>query len=265
MKHLLPPLLALALVLGALALALLLGAAGPKSDTPSPPAQPIQPVIARCLIDPQTGAVYTANDSGGIDVLSLRSGRLLWSTTEATDPLAVYQGRLLAWVAEPGQPNRIRVVAIEIRPEWLREKGTRALTSDPIIFPEWVSVTPANGRSFLAEARPEGGDLLLRWKAKAWYAGGANLGPEVEERARKEASGVARINLASGQVALLGEEGTALRTVVSHRAFFVTHGVVAVEGDFEVCPSSLRVVDVTSGKLLWERPVASLRQPKPLP
>src|SRR5262249_9105983 len=41
------------------------------------------------------------------------------------------------------------------------------------------------------------------WQARAWYAGGARPTPEIERRARKDAAGVARVNLENGRVEML--------------------------------------------------------------
>jgi hypothetical protein len=82
----------------------------------------------------------------------------------------------------------------------IAQKGKVLLRSDPIEFPEWVSVQAAAGRSFSSAAGLDQEDLYLKWQANAWYAGGAAAPPPIVQRAKKEASGVVRINLESGRV-----------------------------------------------------------------
>src|SRR5262245_43336887 len=139
---------------------------------------------------------YVANATGGIDAINLETGKLLWDTKEASRPLAVFRKKLAAWSAVPGKTNVLRISVFN-------EKGKRKLDSDAVAFPDWVSVGLTHGRSFAAHADIDKGNLLLRWEAHAFYAGGAAPPPEVVRAAKKDASGMARINLASGKVEML--------------------------------------------------------------
>src|SRR5205807_2310683 len=104
-----------------------------------------------------------------------------------------------AQAAVPGKANQVRVVVLDAM-----QKGTRLLESQPVNFPDWVSVGVAHGRFFATTARLDGdGGLLLIWGARAWYAGGARPTPEIERRARKAAAGVVRIDLKSGRATAL--------------------------------------------------------------
>jgi hypothetical protein len=79
--------------------------------------------------------------------------------------------------------------------------GKKLSTSDPITFPDWVNVGTAHGRSF--QSSLTGGKdntVLLSWEARAWYAGGARPTPEIEKAARKEAHGIAAVDLKTGAV-----------------------------------------------------------------
>jgi hypothetical protein len=71
-----------------------------------------------------------------------------------------------------------------------------------------VSVGTTYGRSFSSHAALDAeGDLLLHWEARAFYAGGAPPPPQVIAAARKDASGIARVNLESGKVTMLPAAG----------------------------------------------------------
>src|SRR5262249_26967471 len=82
----------------------------------------------------------------------------------------------------------------------------KALESNAVTFPDWVSTGLAHGRSFASSASLDKNDLLLKWDARAWYAGGARPTPEIEKAARREAHGVARVNLESGKGGMLAED-----------------------------------------------------------
>jgi hypothetical protein len=144
---------------------------------------------------------FVTNPKGGIDALDLETGKVLWQTAEASKPLAVSEKRLVAQAAVKGKANSVRVVVFDIS-----DKGKRLLESDPVVFPDWVAVGLALGRSFTSSGRLDKGDLLLRWEARAWYAGGARPTPEIEQAARKHAKGVAKVSLESGKVEMLAED-----------------------------------------------------------
>lgn len=141
---------------------------------------------------------YVLNPSGGIDTLDLENGKLLWKTEKPLRPLALVGKRLVTQATEKGKANAVRVVVLDVM-----AKGKELLRSDPVTFPDWVAVGLTYGRSFTSSAWVDGDSLLLRWQARAWYAGGARPTPEIERRARKNADGVARIDLKTGRVATL--------------------------------------------------------------
>ena len=144
--------------------------------------------------DGKTG--YVTNPKGGIDAINLESGELLWETKDASRALAAFPKGLAAWALVPGKANSVRILVFD-------SKGKRQRESDPVVFPDWVSVSLTYGRSFAAQAEIVKGDLLLSWEAHAFYAGGARPPPEVVKAAKKDASGTARINLETGKVEML--------------------------------------------------------------
>ncbi len=144
--------------------------------------------------DGKAGYVHAA--AGGVEALDLATGKVLWNFTEPCRPLALMGDRLVCQAAEKGKANAIRLMMLDVR-----DKGKVLLRSDPITFPDWVSVGTTYGRSFTSEAIPDGKDaLVLRWEARAWYAGGARPTPEIEARARKHERGAVRVHLDSGRV-----------------------------------------------------------------
>lgn len=139
---------------------------------------------------------FVSNPEGGIDALDLQTGQLLWSASEALRPLLVFGERLVTQAAEPGRTNILRIVVLDIS-----QKGKRVLESEPVVFPEWVTVS--SGRSFASEAGLDNGHLLINWKASSRYEGGAPPPREILEKYRKDASGTVRIDLQTGKVEML--------------------------------------------------------------
>ena len=150
------------------------------------------------VADPAGKTGFFPNTSGGIDAIELATGKVLWSSKDAHRPLLATDDRLFV---QAGKSNTVRVLALDTSKE-----GKRVLESPPIALADWVSVEVAYGRSFRSGVRADDKHVWLSWEARAFYAGGARPPPEVEKRARKVASGVARVDLETGKVQALTEE-----------------------------------------------------------
>jgi hypothetical protein len=133
-----------------------------------------------------------------VAAVDLQAGRTLWQTKEQARPLALVDNRLATWATVPGKANCLHVLVFEIAQE-----GKRALEPILVTFPDWVSVGLTHGRTFSVTGQRAGEDVLLRWEAHAFYAGGAPPPPEVIRAARKDAAGVAQVGLKSGKVRML--------------------------------------------------------------
>jgi hypothetical protein len=158
--------------------------------------------LPKCVIDPSTEKLYVANPAGGIDALNQATGQCLWSTGAASVPLALSGGILAAQASAEGPSLKVAVLDVT-------REGKLLSVSDPVVFPDWVSVPPALGKSFQAEGRIEEGDLLLEWEANSRYARGippsgpTGRGRDPEDPFKKDAAGVARISLKTGSVSML--------------------------------------------------------------
>jgi hypothetical protein len=144
---------------------------------------------------------FVTNPAGGIDALDLATSKVLWSTAEAHTPVALAGRDLVALVPDKVRRNALRVVTFDVE-----DRGRRPRVSDAVVFPDWVSVSPAPGRSFTTQAWVDGDKLLLRWDARGWYAGAARRTPEIEKAARRSASGVARVDLRTGGLEMFAAE-----------------------------------------------------------
>lgn len=140
------------------------------------------------VADPAGKTGYFPNTSGGTDALDLATGKLLWSSKDANRPLLATADRLFA-------QKRASIFVMDTAQE-----GKTVREAKSIAFPGWVSVETDYGRSYRGSARLDGDTLLLSWEARAFYAGGARPPPELEKRERKEASGVARLDLKTGKL-----------------------------------------------------------------
>jgi hypothetical protein len=137
---------------------------------------------------------YLTSLNHGIEAIDLMSGDVLWSSYEAEVPVLLSQDRLFTQAGT--KRNRLRVLVFD-----LTRKGEVVLESEPIVFPEWVVTASAPGHSFKAEWQLEKEYLVLTWQARAWYEGRPKAAPALIAEARKQAEGVVRIHLVTGQVA----------------------------------------------------------------
>lgn len=171
------------------------------------------------ILDPGEKAGYFPNPTGGIDALKLATGAVLWSSKEANRPLFATENRLYAM---KGGGNKIRIVALETG-----KAGRLLFESSPIPLPEWASVDVTYGRKFHAGARLSPTELFLIWEAQAFYAGGAAPPPELLERSRKNAKGVARIDADHGKVTPLSD-----KEIAAGKFFPLAEQMMLIVGDF---------------------------------
>ena len=174
-------------------------AAAPAPEAKEPRATPY---IPGGVADADGSKGFVVNANGVVTALDLETGKPLWESKTAGRPLVVAGGRAWVQARDKDKGNVLRVVGLAV------DDGKPAVESDPITLPEWVSAVEGHGagRSFTSSACRDGGDILIRWQANAWYWGGAAPPPQVEKAARKQADGVARVNLGSGKVEMLDSD-----------------------------------------------------------
>jgi hypothetical protein len=204
------------------------------------------------VADPGKKVAYVVNKAGGIDAIELDKGDLLWETKDPARPIALSGKKLLTQVPVTDKGNAVRIVALDTA-----EKGKKISESDPITFPDWVSISGGYGRSFTSSGRVQDGDLLLNWEARAWYAGGARPTPEIEERARKNEKGIGRINLESGKVEMLPADKAPAEPKLPKEVEKVTSQQYWTGADWQTKPlvagkivAALEVKDLGGGKAL---------------
>lgn len=167
-------------------------AASPPVAIPEPTADaPVRLPVGIADAAGQTGFFASASD--GIEAIDLASGKVLWETHEAQRPLLLDDDCLLAQAGT--KRNRLRILRFDPK-----RHGACDFESDPVVFPAWVVSGEAPGRSFTAHWQVQKHHLVLNWEASAWYAGKTRPTPEQTRAARKHASGIARIDLRTGQI-----------------------------------------------------------------
>ncbi|MGH7225861.1 MAG: hypothetical protein ACRELF_21795 [Gemmataceae bacterium] len=164
------------------------------------------------IADPSGHTGFFASASGGIEVIDLASGKVLWQTHEAQRPLLLDGDRLLAQAGT--KRNRLRILRFDPK-----RRGECDFESDPVVFPAWVVTGEAHGHSFAAHWQVQKHHLVLDWEANACYVGKTRPTAEEALAARKHAAGIARIDLRTGQVEIRSaekEETTPLPPLPDH-------------------------------------------------
>jgi hypothetical protein len=165
-------------------------------SAPAPPGTSAPPDLCGVgLLDAGRGVLYLPGAAGGVEAVSLRGGKPLWESKEASSPVLASGGKVFALAPVAGKRNEMRVVVLDAR------TGKRLAPPATISFPGWVSVTPAHGRRFRRAARPVRGGMLLVWEASRFRDGGEPPpGPDPNAR---QAGGAVRVDGATGEVAVV--------------------------------------------------------------
>jgi PQQ-like domain len=166
-------------------------------------AQRITPArFPRGVADTSGNRAFLRGQAGALVALDLRSGNVLWRTTEPMRPLLARNDKIVA--VRVSGPHTLEVVVLSAA------DGKELLRSKPLILPEWANVSLDNTPDFRLHAEGEDGSLFIRWAARNRYRGGAAPGKEILQEARRDASGEARLDVKTGAIEeLLNGPGTA--------------------------------------------------------
>jgi len=133
---------------------------------------------------------------GLIEAIGLADGSLLWQAAAFVRPLIAFGHRLAAQAASvPKRPNALRIVLLDVTRD-----GEPVLASDPVLLPEWVDCLSSDPEIFQCRAHLETQALILAWKAQGRYFGGAPPPRQVVQQAARGASGLVRMDLATGRI-----------------------------------------------------------------
>jgi hypothetical protein len=199
---------------------------------------------------------FVERHAGNIAAIDLETGKVLWNTTEPAHPLLVYGERLLAYRLLAS--NTLQIVGAVVS-----GGGTLTTVSEPVVFLDWVTIDPEDSREFSFTATADNHFLLLAWEAHSFYLGGAPPSDQVIKQARKDASGVVRVDLDTYKVALLPGESrpkASSSTTPLPEAAISEHcqigryfyGQTEERLDDSRRRSILKKWEADSGKLVWE-------------
>jgi hypothetical protein len=140
--------------------------AAPRAATADAPPQSLPGGIA----DARAHVGFIVDDAGQLAALDLDTGKPVWTSTAATQPLATVtrnDSRLVAALVVDAQaPARPRIAILDAA------TGALVRTSDPIVLPDWASAARAGGQSFSIRALASTDPLVLEWHAtRGWWGG----------------------------------------------------------------------------------------------
>jgi hypothetical protein len=163
------------------------------ADAPAPGV----PVAGIGVVSGDQKTVFLPARDGGIEALELASGKVLWTNKDASKIAGGSDKALLAW---EGKGGSFRVVAMDMA------TGKTLVKSDAIKLPDWATTEKTWGKTFRTAAKTDGESITVVWQAGAFYAGGARPTPEIEAAARKNETGLAKVDLKSGKVTAAKEK-----------------------------------------------------------
>lgn len=154
--------------------------------------------LPRGVAEPTGKIGYIVNETDGIEAIDLSNGRTIWTSSEASYPLLATSNWLVAQKMLSNQSNTFQIAKLDTD-----RKGSLLVLSEPIVFPEWVSVQPPNDEDFSFKVHASTDNLFLDWQAQSRYRGGANPPSYVLQQSTREDRGTVRVDLKSGKVEML--------------------------------------------------------------
>ncbi|MDT9682725.1 PQQ-binding-like beta-propeller repeat protein [Streptomyces sp. TRM76323] len=147
---------------------------------------------------------------GTLIALDTETGAVLWRRGRWLRPCAVTGGAVVAvrlggppapdGQGRAGAAGPVAVVVLDA------EEGAERWTSPPLDLPSWARPSLDDTPAFtLAAETPGGGNVVLRWAARALYEGGAPPGRGAPVDTVREAHGAVRVRLAGPSPQVLPE------------------------------------------------------------
>jgi len=129
----------------------------------------------------------------GVEAVDLATGKVLWTNKDAGKLAGASDKLVFAWSGDAKKANTFRVFAID------PATGKTVGKSEPIAMPDWAMTAKIHGHTFRTAAKADGEGAVVVWQAGTFYAGGANPTQEILEAAKKDASGVVKIDFKAGK------------------------------------------------------------------
>jgi len=219
----------------------------------------IRPVaFPRGVADSDSGATHACvrDRSGRIVAIALAGGSVLWRSAQALRPLVIARGEVIA-LRTAAPPVCVALALTDAN------AGREVWTSDPLPLPAWAELESQDPARFWIAIAIGGASLVLRWRARARYAGGAAPSRRVLERAARDDEGSAAIERATGKVTMLStaigpepavepEAGPAAPQILEQQQLGGRLYQIALEAVDRNVRTVLRALDLRGGAPLWE-------------
>jgi hypothetical protein len=214
---------------------------------------------------------FLRDGAGRIVALDLGTGALLWRSPMPMRPLLAREDRLLA--VRPLPPHALQVVALA------SDGGDELCASPPIALPDWTKPSVEDTPEFMLGVHDDGGTLVLRWMGRARYRGGAAPAAKVLESAKRDASGLVRVDVATCRIEEVGDAPHDAGTAPAAAGIPSAEPEVIEQHDIggrrfqlrahptEAGTSRLlaRALDAATGRVEWESAIdeTGARRPRP--
>jgi hypothetical protein len=204
---------------------------------------------------------YVAGSGDTVEAIDMANGQPIWDSKKAIRPLAITENSIVAVGQRvPNRPNTIVIVTLD------PATGALQKESQIIEFPDWVAVDGGIGLQFASTASVENGDLVIRWQAvRQSIQPGPKVTAEVIAASRRNSTGVARVNLETGE-GKVTEDGVLSPpniprlgkfTDVGSKRLRMTEATERVPGGITLLRRTIEAADKVSGRPMWQHEVAS--------
>lgn len=227
---------------------------------------PDRPALHRVVPVPFPEGVASSDGSygfvelrtGGVAALDLATGQDRWIAATAARPRLVVDDLLVAEDRARSRDHQLQFVTFQIESD-----GRIDRELEPVRLPDWIVLSDPD-QPFEYDVWAESSELVVEWRANAFYSGGAPPPPHIEAQARRQSSGTARVDLS---VSTSRDEAAANRAAVDLTAAEIAKLVPAdaqspcvvggrlvyLRGGMRAAPLELVCVDLGTAKTKWTR------------
>jgi hypothetical protein len=228
-------------------------------------------LFPRGVADASAAHAFVRDRAGTVLALDLGTGRVLWRAGGGLRPLAAAEGVLIA--ARIAAANALEFAILDAA------DGRELRVSRRLALPDWVRPALEDSPEFTLHIEIEHRAIVVHWRARARYRGGAPPSAKVRASYERDARGAARVDLDSGAIEPLPESAAMAEPVAEPALASAEPDVLeqreigdrryqlfARSGAGGMTEMLVRAVDRATGATAWETVIdqAPTRRPKPL-